>query len=77
MITLISDGELVLLSMCITNLEKDAERRRGTILCTDGKTRRFGKEEAIDLLDRLGTVAGYQRGFFKENGKALAREARL
>lgn len=70
----ISDGELVLLSMAIATLQKEAERHHGKILCSDGRRRSLSKEEAVDLLDRLGTLAGYERGFFKEHGKALAKE---
>lgn len=71
---MISSDELAILSTAVAIVQKDAERRRGFVLCTDGKLRRLGKEAAVDLIDRLGTLAGHGRGELKAQGMELARE---
>lgn len=70
----ISDSELAILATAIAIVQKDAERRRGFVLCTDGKLRRLGKMDAVNLLDRLGQLAGHDEGVLKEQGLSLASE---
>lgn len=70
----LSADELAILSTAIAAVQKDAERRRGFVFCADAKMRRFSKENAVDLIDRLATLAGHERGKMKREGLALARE---
>lgn len=70
----VSNDELSILSTAIAIVQKDAERRRGFVVCADGKLRRFSKEQAVDLIDRLGQLAGHEAGALKREGLALAKE---
>lgn len=72
----ISKDELAILSTAIAVIQKDAERRRGFVICADGKLRRFQKLQAVDLIDRLGQLAGHNPGELKRLGLELAREVK-
>lgn len=72
----ITSDELAILSTAIAIIQKDAERRRGFVICADGKLRRFPKEQAVDLIDRMGQLAGHTPGLLKQQGLELAREVR-
>lgn len=66
--------ELAILSTAIMVVQKDAERRRGFVFCADAKMRWLSKADAVDLIDRLGTLAGHERGKLRREGLELARE---
>lgn len=70
----ISDNELAILATAVAVVQKDSERRRGFVFCTDAKLRRFTKLDAVDLLDRLGQLAGHEAGKLKRDGLDLAAE---
>ena len=74
---IISNDELAIISTSIAIIQKDAERRRGFVLCADGKVRKFTKEQAVDLIDKIGTLAGHQLGELKAQGMELAKEVRF
>lgn len=73
---MLSSDQLAILATGIMVVQKDAERRRGLVLCADGKTRRFEKMFYVDLIDKLGTLAGHEAGFLKEQGLELAKEVK-
>jgi len=76
MVVKITNDELAILSTAIAVMQKDAERRRGLMICADGKPRRLSQELALDLIDRLSQLAGHAPGLLKAQGLALAKEVK-
>jgi len=72
----VSPDELAIVSTALSIVQKDAERRfRGRVLCADGRFREFSREQAVDLIDKIGTLAGHERGSLRAAGLGLALEA--
>lgn len=70
----ITRDELSILSTAILIVQKDAERRRGYVLCADAKLRKLNKMQAVELIDKIAQLAGFEAGDLKSKGLLLAKE---
>lgn len=76
MTNLISSDDLAIISTAIAVLQKDSERRRGLVICSDGRARRLSRDQAVDMIDKVGTLAGYERGYLKNLAMEVLTEVR-
>lgn len=70
----LTHDELSILSTAIAIVQKDAERRRGFVLCTDAKLRKLDKMMAVELIDKLSVLSGFKKGEMKNQALEIARE---
>lgn len=70
----ITKDELAILSTAIAIVQKDSERRRGFVLCADGKLRRLSKEQAVTLIEKITTLSGLDGRSIRREAMELAKE---